>query len=724
MAATNIYKLVAYRRTDDRELIALSSPTTIMGANASGLASGGPHPIGFTFHFDDNHYTNLEVFSYGFARLTGTENSTTNANLFASNASELLAPWWDTMKTADTVGYIKIETQGTAPWRRFVVEWYVCLNFSHTATDYERAKMQCVLYETLDKVEFRYGALEAGGAPARGSYGASCGLKGDTAVVLDNFLDCSVEDRTLGASSTATTSTLAAPASWPTYTVGIEPAWPMCGRAYLMDINQIAALQDRYAEPAWFIANFVNWLICHHRPALVNFSPWQESAFASVTFVVPIAPSVDTLYYDVYVETYSSAGGDLRVAIDEDLGAMPDPLNATHWDPAHTEDVTGTAGGWYEWPSFDLVVQPTTRFLRIVVSHQSAGTVILGSVLIVPQPLADVDETVVPDSGALPMSIAALRQQGAAIHPEWYNRAWRSIAAVLRSRSQMAWSSVWPYGIGILSTTSKPRRRIAIAPASLDGWPGQEVTAQVFAAAVLSGTVVSIAEIGGGAETFDVPLVTAPLSSSSFALQESPLELVSEQPVIVVESQGHVYPMAVCLRWAPELGTGDLIIGVTPPPRLEYLARLAARMERALTAYAMTGIATALCRGKSTTNALRVQYQVPPGVKAMRVRVVRTVADTGNSGDDTTLYGVSSGATANDQIVIAAPQATGRDDYPPEGSHVTVNGALVYETSPAAAMDRLLESPTLGSMTGPVRERLDVVRGAGITVIPQRDLTV
>ena len=713
MVATDIDKLVIYRRGDDRDLVTLATPTTQLGANSTGSVLAVP--IGFAFTLDGTAYTTLDIAAAGLVRFAGTVPFA--ASLYASDDNVLLGPWYDTLETADTVGYVKTELQGAAPWRRFVIEWYCNLQSGQTGTDYDRAKFQLVLYETSNRWDYRYGDIETAGAPSRASYSASVGFKGNTVSVTDNYRDCAVENRTLGGSNTTTTANLAAPSAWPRYTVVAEPAWPMCGRAYLLDIEQIAALQDRYAEPVWAIANFVNWLICNHRPPLIDFSPWQETALPEVVYVVPVTPSVDGLTYDVYVQTYSGGGGDLRMEIDRDNGTMPVPTDDATWTNLVTTNVLGTASGWREWTAFQVTPGVTTRCLRITASNQSASTIILGSVLIVPQALADINETATPPSGALPMSIAQLRQEGGAIHPEFYNRAWATIRAVIFDRKQMAWSSVWSEGYGLQSTNPRPRRRVAIAPASFDGWPAQTVMMQAFCKNGMANTKMTVGELGSGvAVTVDV--------DSSYTLIERELALTSDQPVVSVESEGWVYPMAVCLRWAPDLGAGDLIIGVTPPPRLEYLSRLAARMERALGAYVMTGIATALCRGKSTTNAARVQYQVPPATKALRVRLVRTTVDTANAGDDTTIYGVTSGATANDQVVIEAPQATGRDDYPPEGGHVVVNGALVYQPSPSAAMDRLLESPTMGTMAGPVRERLDVVRGAGITLIPQRDLTV
>lgn len=730
-AATDIDKLVIYRRSDDTDLVTLVAPTTAIGANSTGSALA--IPIGFNFRFDGVTYTTIDLFAYGFARLAGTETSSGNDNLFASNTGSVIAPWWDDLETADTVGYVKYEMQfppraseedkstpaGSEPWRRFVVEWYVNLRIGQTGAVYDRVKFQLVLYETSDRFDFRYGVIETAGSPSRASYSASCGIKGDTLTVdVTNYRDFSVEDRALGASK-STTDDLIAPGDWPAYTIVAEPAWPDCGRAFLIDPEAMTGLQDPYAEPIWFIANFVNWLIRNHRPSLVNIAPWQEVLYASVDYAVPALPSADGLNYDVYVQTYS-AGGDLRISIDEDIGTQPDPTIDTVWNNLHVEDALGTAAGWREWPAFQITPSTDTRALRITASHESAGTVLLSSVLVVPELVDDLNETAVRPSGALPMSIAQLRQEGAAVHPEFYNRARTTIRALLRDRRQMAWSSIWPDSTKktIERTDERPVRVVGLAPLSMSGWPGQTVTVRTIGTSVGTGATLRIAEDGGA-------LVQPSVSptSAGYAMTEQELALVSDEPMIRCTAQpdGYLSPVAVVLEWAPDIGDVTLIPGVTPAPRLEYLFALAGIMRRALTAYVMTGLATALCRGKSTTNLTRLQWQVPPGVARLRPKVVRVTADTANAGDDTTIYGVSSGATADDQIILTPPSAAGRDDYPPEGATQLLVSSLNDNTIPFEAMDRLLESPTIGSLEAAVRERLEVVRGSGMTLVPIRD---
>ena len=730
MSETLISNEVIYRRTDDRALITLTSPTTRLAANSTGSALAVA--IGFTFHFDGTAFTTVDLFAYGFARFAGAESSATNANLSAANTSVLLAPWWDNLETADTVGYIKTELQGTAPRRRFVVEWYCNAQSGQTGTDYDRFKFQLVLYETTDKFEFRYAtAIETLGAPARGAYSATIGAKGDTSVTATNYRSFWVQDSDLGGSTTLT-SNLSAYTQWPTWTVCSEPAWPMCGRLYLLDQDDINGLQDPYAEPIWYIANAVNWLYCNHRPALINISPYQQSAYATVDYVVPCTPSLDNLEYDVYVQTYTAGGGDLQIEIDMDDGSVLQPSSAS-WDNRVTQTALGTAAGWHEWPVFQVtffdaltVIEDVARLVRIRASHTGAGTLILSSVLIVPKALASIhDYFALPlvGSGFLPMSIAALRQEGASIHPEWYNRAWANIARVLGDRKQMLASLAWPEAKVTAATTARPRRTIGMTPAAIGvptdasgGWHAQTVRVRAYASNSLGGGGdITVAEQAGSSVTLEV-------GAASYILDEAELALVAGQPVFAITGKpdGNLSPMSVCVEWAPDLSTDDLIVGVTPAPKLEYLVSLKARIEKALGAYCMTGLATLLARGKTSANAWRVQYMVPPAVKAMRPKIARVTADTADPTDETSIYGVSSGSGALDEILIPAPRERGIDDIPCEGTLVVQAGAQTWQPNPIAAMDRLLESPTAVLMTGPVRERLEVLRGVGITLVPIR----
>ncbi|MCC7539435.1 MAG: hypothetical protein IT379_24635, partial [Deltaproteobacteria bacterium] len=151
MPVTDLDRMVLYRRKTDRDLLPLDSPTTAVGANSTTIATG--IAIGFTFTFDGIDYTTCALSPRGYLRFAGTVNSATNSNLFGANTSAVIAPWWDALETAVTVGYIKYETIGTAPWRIFVAEWYCNLSDTYDGTNYVRAKFQVVLYETWNLAE-------------------------------------------------------------------------------------------------------------------------------------------------------------------------------------------------------------------------------------------------------------------------------------------------------------------------------------------------------------------------------------------------------------------------------------------------------------------------------------------------------------------------------------------------------------------------------------------
>lgn len=713
MAITSLAKMLEYTRTDDRDLIPLSSPTTDLGANSASAVSG--IAIGFTFTFDGTSYTTAYLSAFGFVRLAGAETSATNSNLFAANTSVILAPWWDNLETADTVGYLKHETQGTAPFRRFVVEWYANMQGGQTATDYDRAKFQCVVYETTNKVEFRYGSQETAGSPSRVSYGASVGVKGDTSVVGSNRLDFATDTRALGASDTSSTSTLAAPGAWPAKTYKLEPNWPMSGRLFDLSTSELAGLQHPECEPIWKLANNVNWLRCYFTPPLVNMAP-MYSPTASPIYSCPVTPSADTRVYRVSIESYSSAGGTLTVDVGRDNTANPQPVTGAHWTSLATSTETATPVGYRTWTTFTITIPSSTLHLRFAFT----GTLSAMSIMVVPEPLTDFDPTVALTSGWKWMGLGQLRQEGAAVHPEWYNRAWRNAAKLAADLKQMVWSFACRDSADqvIQSTTAIPARLFAIAPCSLRTWRGQSATANIFAFDSSDGGKLNIGERSGGTtSTF-----TVNSNASTYRLQSSSLALSGDEPTIygAMDPVGTARVMAATVTWTPPLTDVDLMEGDTPAPKLSALLALVARIKRlALEGWAMTGLATLLNNSLAGTGTQYVcAWVVPPGTKALKAKVARLARGV-TTANTTTIYATSSGATAPDQIQIPAPYDQGLDTWPPDLGPVTVVPcADNYDAAPVAAGNRLLESPTLASLSAGVRERVEVTYGSGVTLVP------
>lgn len=175
----------------------------------------------------------------------------------------------------------------------------------------------------------------------------------------------------------------------------------------------------------------------------------------------------------------------------------------------------------------------------------------------------------------------------------------------------------------------------------------------------------------------------------------------------------------VISNWKGLDPTAPLIRGTTPAPKLEYLTTLNAKVQAACTApYAMTGLACFLERGSN--QKVLGQQQVNVATKHMRPVVARGDGSLKTGPTDVfSIYGNTSGALAADEIKVPSPFTGGSEAWPPSTGAVTVTGsAEVYDAAPVAAMDRLLESPTATSLSTPVRERLEPMRGLGFTVIP------
>lgn len=726
MPITDLDRMVFYRRTDDRALVDLVSPTTAVGANSTTIATG--IAIGFTFTFDGTDYTTCALSPRGYLRFAGTVDSGTN-NPFAADTNVLLCPWWDALETAVTVGYIKHETQGTAPWRIFVAEWYCNLSDTYDGTDYARAKFQVVLHETKNKIEFRYGARSTGGSPAS-TGGASIAMKGDTSGAATNYRDLAtpsgtpVDNLTLGGATSTTTTTLRhyTATEWPGdatngWTLVAEPAWPMCGLYIDITDDELTGIQDPYSEVLWKIANNVNWLYCKFCPPVANVSPWcpVSATIANPIHVVPVTLSADGLTYQCWIESYSN-DGTTTLTVDVDNAADPQPSTGGDWSSIATPS-DPSSSGTQSWDVFEITPNPARDFLRFAFTDADHKVM---SIMVAPKPLTDFDPTASLASGFVWMSIAQLRQEGAAVHPEYLNRAWRNVARVMADRQQVVFSLSGGVSSDYeLGTSTYAIRNVGVAPCALKGWLGQEVTVRVLAYDTADGALCVVGEKGGSAVTF-----TVDSNSNEYRLQEDTLTLVSDEPVIFaqIDPATASYLHSVVVSWGPNLVDEDYIRETTPAPRLEMLTALVERVRRAcLYSYAMPGLATMMRRGAS--NEWRMAWMVPAATKALRPKIARHGSPSSKgTPQDTSIYGASSGSGADDEVLIPSPHTDDLDAYPPDGGTIAIAaGSLRFDATPGAAGDRLLESPTAGTVTGASREMCRVTYGVGMTLVPIPD---
>ncbi len=113
-------------------------------------------PIGFNFNFYGVAYPELYISDNGyvsFTEVTGT--SFSNQDIpDPDNPNNLIAPLWDDLDPASG-GAVYYETLGTAPNRRFIVQWDQVPQFF----DVDSNTFQVVLYESTGCVEFRYGLV-------------------------------------------------------------------------------------------------------------------------------------------------------------------------------------------------------------------------------------------------------------------------------------------------------------------------------------------------------------------------------------------------------------------------------------------------------------------------------------------------------------------------------------------------------------------------------------
>lgn len=115
----------------------------------------GPFPIGFTFCFYGNSYTQFYIGSNGWISFSAGQPVTFAPNAIPTAAAGtpkncIMGPWTDWNPSVAGGPYICYQTLGTAPCRRLVVSWRQCPMFSCTNL---KGTIQIILYETTNLIE-------------------------------------------------------------------------------------------------------------------------------------------------------------------------------------------------------------------------------------------------------------------------------------------------------------------------------------------------------------------------------------------------------------------------------------------------------------------------------------------------------------------------------------------------------------------------------------------
>ena len=134
------------------------SGTGIVAPTASSVDDGGDVvPIGFTFSFFGDAHGTIGISSNGYLTFGTTLGDFTNDSIpTADEPNDIICPYWDDW-SPNQAGTVYYQTLGSAPDRRFIVQWDGVEAFGGNVG--ELATFQAVLYEGSNCIEFRYGDL-------------------------------------------------------------------------------------------------------------------------------------------------------------------------------------------------------------------------------------------------------------------------------------------------------------------------------------------------------------------------------------------------------------------------------------------------------------------------------------------------------------------------------------------------------------------------------------
>jgi hypothetical protein len=150
----------------------MTGASTIVNAGVDETNSS-VQSLPFTFNFNNADFNTYVASPNGWL-LFGGPGVTQNNNITLSNTNiPKLYPYWDDLATGSN-GWVKSVTTGTAPNRIHKIEWRLTIPINLAGAS--NSTFQVWLYETSNKVEYRYGAMSNPG----GSSTASAGMTGSS----------------------------------------------------------------------------------------------------------------------------------------------------------------------------------------------------------------------------------------------------------------------------------------------------------------------------------------------------------------------------------------------------------------------------------------------------------------------------------------------------------------------------------------------------------------
>jgi len=134
--------------------------------------------IGFSFSFYGNAYTSLWVSSNGFLTFSssGSTEYSNDPIPDTDTPNDLIAPFWDDLYPP-LGGAIYYETQGMAPNRQFIVEWYDITHISDDGTPRSHYTFEAILYEGSNEIKFQYKSMINGTGSYADGRSATVGIE-------------------------------------------------------------------------------------------------------------------------------------------------------------------------------------------------------------------------------------------------------------------------------------------------------------------------------------------------------------------------------------------------------------------------------------------------------------------------------------------------------------------------------------------------------------------
>ncbi len=237
-----------FSTASDAVLDAMTGASTIISSPAVDSGTGDDSPsslqsLGFNFNFAGVNYTQCTISPDGWLRL-GEASATaefTNSVTSTANLPKIYA-LWDDLCTG-TNGNVKVLVTGTAPFRKFIVQWFVTIPRNITGS--ANSTFQVWLYETTGKIEYKYGVVGTASS-------SSSGLTGPTSTLFQSITFSNNTSSTTTANNLNTTSpeanrvyTFLPPANttfvWSPSNLVVDPTSPVTPTTSLVD-NQTYTL--------------------------------------------------------------------------------------------------------------------------------------------------------------------------------------------------------------------------------------------------------------------------------------------------------------------------------------------------------------------------------------------------------------------------------------------------------------------------------------------------